>query len=138
MKNKDYKYKDALLLLKAIDKIASDTYTASNYLAFTQLLKQYETTEGKTKSIDTTFGKLTLRKTQTTAKQEIEKLEKSIKNDKEKLAYMKTLDKDTIVYTNTTIVATPNEDAKKEAKNLLKDIISTIDNATLTNNFKKQ
>jgi hypothetical protein len=131
-------YKDALLLLKALDKVANDTYKASNYLALTQLLKQYEATEGKTKSVDVNLGRLTLRQTQSTAKQEIEKLEKSIANDKEKLAYMKSLDKDAIVYTSTTMVATTNDKAMKEAKDLLKEVIATINNATLTNNFNKQ
>jgi hypothetical protein len=129
-------YKEALLLVKAIDKIANDTYKASNYLAHNYLVKQYEAT--KEKSIDTTLGKLTLRQVQTTAGEEVAKLEKEIADRKANLAYMKSLDKDTIVYTSASIVATPNDDAKKEAKALLKDIIATIDNATLTNKFNKQ
>ena len=124
-------YKDNVLLLKAIHELTGRLYKEN-----TSNICNYITKYG---NYNSTFGQFYKRRNKSkTFEDVITDNQDKIKKLNEELAELKTLDKNTILKEETIVLNSRlSEEAKEEAKVLLKDVIDNIKNKTINNKYAK-
>lgn len=135
--NKEYTFKDAFMILKAIEKTCKDIYDSKSEI----IVRQLESTEDK--QYRSEFGLFNLKSNAEKIvkeytedeKTEFDRLQDLINRLKEKQDKLGT--EKVVKESYNSLVYRKNNNAEKEANELLADLIATIGNATMIKASKK-
>lgn len=135
--NKEYTFKDAFMILKAIEKTCKDIYDSKSEIIVRQLEntteKQYRSEFGLF-NLKSNAEKIVKEYTED-EKTEFDRLQDLINRLKEKQDKLGT--EKVVKESYNSLVYRKNNNAEKEANELLADLIATIGNATMIKASKK-